>query len=544
MIISGGSRAHWRKFAAHLMKTEGGQQRVAIEEIRGLAAGNLVDAFHEMEALGSGTRATNFYYHVNIDPRADEHMSEEQWEQAIDTLEKNLGLEGHSRFVVEHEKNGRTHRHVVWSRVDTDRMRVVPDEWDYSIHQRTADELEKEFGHEKTPRRREPGQAKGPENWEYFRGKETRINPKEVQSELTALWHQADTPQAFTAALADRDYILCEGERGFCVVDQAGKEHSLYRRVGERKAEVDARMASIEREALPSVAEARKMARDRKQQHQQQGEAQADPSALAHTDPSPSTQHQPSPFHERTAKREEAQPDPAPSPAPVSPTPAGPSTGKRPRSRFGELVEEVFHTIKSAFTRKDVPQLTMGELAPVEEGTAFERTAQTLLRDAREAGPMAGELAAGAALLEGEHLLFAKKEPEAAPASAPEPSEFERVAQQVRAAVRETTGDDELMTAGLDWLARQTKAHRTAAPPPDREPTAFDRMAEETKDAMRENGGQPYTLGEVSFWQRSLQLAAGVAERLAGWVKASWQELVGQFTRGRDPGHDDPGFER
>jgi hypothetical protein len=527
MIISGGSRSQWRKFAAHLMKTEGGQQRVAIEEIRGLAADNLVDAFHELEALGQGTRATNFYYHANIDPRADEHMTEEQWENAVDMLEKNLGLEGHSRFVVEHEKHGRTHRHVVWSRVDTDHMRVVPDEWDYSIHQRTADELEKEFGHEKTPRRREPGQSKGPENWEYFRGKESRINPKEVQTELTALWHQADTPQAFAAALAEKDYILCEGDRGLCVVDQAGKEHSLYRRVGERKAVVDDRMEGIDRESLPTVAEARALARERTKEHGARKE------------------------------REDAQPDPlppsfSPSPAPAlapSPSPqpqpsAAPSPRRRKPSRFMELAEEALHSLKTVFTRKDAaaPEQAADIFKP--EAGSFERIAEKLARGAGEAAPILETAAATAAIVEGEHAAHEALHEKKGPAATPEPSAFERMARERKQAIRETTSDDELISAGIDWLARKTGTPLSAALPPGRELTAFERMAEETKAALRENGGQPYTTDGVSFWQQSIALANAAAERLAGWVKGSWQELVERFTRGRDPAHDEPGLER
>src|SRR5580700_4647516 len=106
MIISGGARSNWRFFAKHLMKAEE-NERVHVAEIKGLAADNVLEAFREMDALASCTRTTNFFYHADINPREDEHLTEEQWEQAIDTLEKNLGLSGHSRFVVEHEKNGR-----------------------------------------------------------------------------------------------------------------------------------------------------------------------------------------------------------------------------------------------------------------------------------------------------------------------------------------------------------------------------------------------------------------------------------------------------
>ena len=263
MIISGGSRCNWRFFSKHLMKlTENDYVRVA--EIRGLASDNVLDAFREMDALASGTQCKNFFYHANINPREDEHLTADQWDQAVDELEKNLGLEGHSRFVVEHEKLGRTHRHVIWSRVDVDTMTVVSDSRNFARHEKTARELEKAFGHEPvqgvhgrdTMERRPPRRAK---NWETFRGHKSGVKPETVTREVTALWHESDSGKAFAAAVAERGYILCKGDRrDFCLIDPAGNEHSLARRIdGEKAASVRARLSDIDRDALPTVPEAR-----------------------------------------------------------------------------------------------------------------------------------------------------------------------------------------------------------------------------------------------------------------------------------------------
>ena len=188
MIISGGSRSNWRFFSKHLMKTEE-NERVHIAEIRGLAADNILDALREMDALARGTRCKNSIYHADINPREDEVLTPEQWEMAVDTLEKNLGLEGHSRVIVEHEKHGRIHRHIVWSRIDPDTMTAVSDSNNYDCHQRTADELEQEFGHDPTPRGRGPD-GRRPDNWEVFRGHASGIDPQQVKAELTQLWRQ------------------------------------------------------------------------------------------------------------------------------------------------------------------------------------------------------------------------------------------------------------------------------------------------------------------------------------------------------------------
>lgn len=269
MIISGGSRSNWRFFSRHLLKTEE-NERVRIAEIRGLAAEDIREAFREMDALASGTRCKNFFYHANINPRADETLSPEQWDQAIDTLEEELGLTGHSRFVIEHEKDGRTHRHVVWSRIDPEKMVAASDSNNYAAHERAARQLEEAFGHEAVEGVHSRTQDKGrpdrcPDNWETFRGHASGIDPQAVKEELTELWHQADSGKAFAAALEERGYILARGDRrDFCVIDQAGDSHSLARRIDGAKAkDIRERLADIDREALPSVAQASAIAKSR-----------------------------------------------------------------------------------------------------------------------------------------------------------------------------------------------------------------------------------------------------------------------------------------
>jgi hypothetical protein len=269
MIINGGSRSNWRFFSKHLVRADE-NERVNIMEIRGLAAETVYDAFNELSALASGTRTKNFFYHANINPREGEVLTPEQWERAIDELESKLGLEGQSRFVVEHEKEGRAHCHVIWSRIDPDTLTAISDSNNFMKHEQAARALEAAFGHEavqgvhgrdediERPDRR-------PKNWEKFRGHSSGIDPEAVKAELTELWRQADSGQAFAAALEERGYLLAKGDkRDFCVIDQAGDSHSLARRIDGTKAkDIRARMADIDRDALPSVAEASELMKAR-----------------------------------------------------------------------------------------------------------------------------------------------------------------------------------------------------------------------------------------------------------------------------------------
>jgi hypothetical protein len=282
MIINGGSRSNGSFFARHLMRADDNEQ-VSVIEMRGLGAETVPDAFREMRAVASGTRCTNYFYHANLNTRADERLTPEQWAQAVDALESELQLTDQPRFIVEHEKEGRIHRHVVWSRIDADTMTAISDSHNYRRHEEVATALEEAFGHEATARAltrdKDTTPRPGPneKDWESFRAQESGIDPKAVKAELTDLWQRADSGQAFAAALEDRGYILVRGDRrDFCVIDPAGDEHSLARRIdGAKAAEIRARMADVDREALPSVEEGRALVRQR--QEPTEGDASAEP---------------------------------------------------------------------------------------------------------------------------------------------------------------------------------------------------------------------------------------------------------------------------
>ena len=267
MIINGGSRSNGGFFATHLMRVDH-NERVDVRDMRGLAAENVPDALREMAAVACGTRCKNFFYHADINTRADEVLTPEQWNQAVDALERELGLDGQPRFIVEHQKEGRIHQHIVWSRIDAETMTAIPDSHNYRKHEAVARAMEQAFDHTPTPGTlsREYGTERPercPKDWETFRAQESQIDPKALEAELTALWNHADSGKAFAAAVEAQGYILTRGDRrDFCVIDRAGDEHSLARCLtGVKAAGVRARMGDIDRDALPSVAEGRDLAR-------------------------------------------------------------------------------------------------------------------------------------------------------------------------------------------------------------------------------------------------------------------------------------------
>jgi hypothetical protein len=263
IIINGGSYSAGGWWSKHLQKAET-NERVEIVGFANLSADTIPDAFREMEALAAGTRCKNYFYQANINPRADEHLTPAQRDEAIETLERNLGLTGQPRFVVEHQKEGRTHWHVVWSRIDTEKMQAIPDSLTAVIHERTSRELEIKFDLERgqsvlVANREHERPERRPQKNETLRAAETGVDLETVKADAQAARQRADNGQSFRAALeASGDYVLARGDRrDFVIIDHTGDDHSLARRLGMKAAELRAYMADLDPASLPSVDQAK-----------------------------------------------------------------------------------------------------------------------------------------------------------------------------------------------------------------------------------------------------------------------------------------------
>lgn len=260
MIVKGGSRRAGNSFfAKHLLNADD-NERVEVKEMRGFVSDDVKGAFQEIDIIAAGTQVKNPFYHCSLSPRESEHLTPEQWNIAVDTLEHNLNLDGHARFVIEHEKEGRVHRHIIWNRLD-ENLKLTSDSFTYQAHDKTRRELEQLFDHEPTPDTPQPSQRKSREfaDWEQFRGSQTGITPQQVKEEITALYHASDSGLAFQSALEHSGYTLCRGDKRetLCVIDSAGDSHALVRRIeGIKTAQLREFMADIDPQALPSVKEA------------------------------------------------------------------------------------------------------------------------------------------------------------------------------------------------------------------------------------------------------------------------------------------------
>jgi hypothetical protein len=267
VIIKGKSRAGPAALAAHLGNAEK-NERVTLLETRGTIARDLRGALVEMDAYAAGTRCEKSLYHAAISPEPPHRLSEDQRMQAIDALEEKLGLTGHSRVVVMHEKLGREHIHVVWSRIDLHHMKSVSDSHNYRKHEEVSRDLERRFGHDRVQGAHHERDGverpeRTPSRAELRQEERTGIKGKDVGMHVTALFQSSDNAEAFRNALEGAGYILAKGDRrDFVIVDRAGGIHSLSRRIhGMHAADLRKFMAPIDREKLPNSQDARVIAK-------------------------------------------------------------------------------------------------------------------------------------------------------------------------------------------------------------------------------------------------------------------------------------------
>jgi Relaxase/Mobilisation nuclease domain len=268
VYIKGASRRSVGFWARHLQDTKE-NLRADIFEKRGLAADDLRDMMLEMEQDAHLTRCKNFMYIASFNPCPHEHPTERQWEQMFEIFEKHRGIPaGQQRIVIEHEKEGRTHRHVVWNRIDLENMRAFPDGKDAKICDAAEKEIELELGLERTPGMldREPGTPRPPKSWEMYRGMKSGFDARDVTAEVTAIFRESAHAADFVEGLRQHGYTLVQGSRAYCILDGAGHEHSVAKRLdGVTTKELRAFMQGVDLTGIPTVEQGKAQFQERKQ---------------------------------------------------------------------------------------------------------------------------------------------------------------------------------------------------------------------------------------------------------------------------------------
>lgn len=240
MILKGSQRAGAKQLSTHLMNTRD-NDHVTVLEVRGFIARDLHGALAEAYAISKGTKCTQFMFSLSLNPPMQVIAGEDDFRKAADRAEKKLGLEGQPRAIVMHEKEGRRHAHVVWSRIDPETMKAI----NLPFFKQRLNELARELylEHEWTlpdGLRRDGG--KSPLNFtlaEWQQAKRLNLDPREIRQSFIEAWQRSDDAKSFDAALRERGYFLAKGDRrGFVALDVQGEVFAIPRWTGLRTKEV------------------------------------------------------------------------------------------------------------------------------------------------------------------------------------------------------------------------------------------------------------------------------------------------------------------
>lgn len=231
MILKGSQRAGGKQLATHLLKVED-NEHVHIHELRGFLSDDLHSAFHEAYAVSRGTRAKQFLFSLSLNPPPNEKASVGTFEAAIEIIEQKLGLDGQPRAIVFHEKEGRRHAHVVWSRIDTEKMKAINLPFYKTKLRDVSRELYYEHGW-KMPQGLLDGNNRDPLNYslrEWQQAKRQGEDPKALQRMFQKCWAASDNRPSFEHALQRYGLYLAKGDRrGYVAIDYRGEVYSLSR---------------------------------------------------------------------------------------------------------------------------------------------------------------------------------------------------------------------------------------------------------------------------------------------------------------------------
>lgn len=244
MILKASQRGGGRQLALHLLNTRD-NDHVEVASVDGCIATDVAGAFAEMYAVSRATRCRQYLFSVSLSPPKDATVPVADFETAIDQIAKKLGLSGQPKVVLFHAKEGRSHAHCVWSRIDVEKMRAI----NLPFFKERLTELSRELylthGWDLPKGLADPSLA-DPLNFgltEWHEAKNAKRDPREVKAVLKRCWAQSDNAEAFTAALKERGFWLAQGDRrGFVTLDYKGNVYSLSRWLDVKGKELQARL--------------------------------------------------------------------------------------------------------------------------------------------------------------------------------------------------------------------------------------------------------------------------------------------------------------
>ncbi len=247
MVIRGRIRGNGRQLADYLLR-KGDNDFVKVFDIRGTSQPNdLKKSLIEMGLTAElSGRTDKPFYGVVINPRPgeDQQMTADDWFRAAEIMEQKRKMTGQPRVMVMHQKKGRIHMHVEWSRYDFATGKMIDNRFSRYDQDRARKQMEHEFAHLRTPDR--------------------NLDRPELRKLLSRLWQQQPDGRDFVNAVSDHGYTVARtpDRRPYVIINERGISFDLDRELKEvRVREIKAKLKDIE---LPDKKSAIAAARDKR----------------------------------------------------------------------------------------------------------------------------------------------------------------------------------------------------------------------------------------------------------------------------------------
>jgi hypothetical protein len=224
-------------------------------------------ALDEAHAIAKGTRCRQFLFSLSFNPPKDTQVGIDALRDAADRAEETLGLVDQPRAIVIHEKNGRRHAHVVWSRISAEEMKAINLPHFKTRLSGLSKDLYLEHGWE-LPDGHKTNGWKSPLNFslaEWQQAKRLELDPREIKQIFHSAWEQSDNLGSFRNALEEHGYFLAKGDRRSVVaLDIHGEVYSAARWTGVKAKDLQRKLGNPE--ILPPLGEVRDGMRQRMSQ--------------------------------------------------------------------------------------------------------------------------------------------------------------------------------------------------------------------------------------------------------------------------------------
>lgn len=253
MIIKASQRGNAAELARHLMNGHD-NEHVEVHSIEGFMGNNIHEALEESHAISLGTKCSQHLFSVSFNPPKEAQATIKDFEEAIQSAAKKMGLANQPHVIVFHEKEGRRHAHCVWSRIDGQEMKAINLPYFKNKMVELSKELYMQHGWN-MPKGFIDKSLRNPLNFtlaEWQQAKRNKTNPRMIKHVVQQCWKKSQNTQQFSKALKQHGFYLARGDRrGFVLVNWRGDVNALSRMVNEKAKAIQQKLGSPD--ALPSV---------------------------------------------------------------------------------------------------------------------------------------------------------------------------------------------------------------------------------------------------------------------------------------------------